>query len=216
MNRGSAEKTSYMPTAFFLTKATNAEFLLKSSAATRKTQMESSVLVINIDRLARLPRGDYSGVDLRCIVLGQIKRYWCSLCKRGHDGQKQLPRGDSSRGPGNELSQSAVGLSNSSLPADDSGAIRPLSEQRSAHGRLAECISQKSSRSSRLTYARKFRTPIETPIQCLLELRSYFPKPLQRCSVSYRNWHLLDQVPLSTPRKTSPSVHDNSQLATCY
>jgi hypothetical protein len=41
-------------------------------------------LVINLDRLARFPRGDYSGVDLLFIVLGQIKRYWCSLCKRGH------------------------------------------------------------------------------------------------------------------------------------
>jgi hypothetical protein len=41
-------------------------------------------LVINLDRLARLPRGDYSGVDLLFIVPGQIKRYWCSLCKQGH------------------------------------------------------------------------------------------------------------------------------------
>ncbi len=40
--------------------------------------------VINLDRLARLPRGDYSGVDLLFIVLGQIKRYWCSVCKRVH------------------------------------------------------------------------------------------------------------------------------------
>ncbi len=41
-------------------------------------------LVINLDRLARFPRGDYSGVDLLFVVLGQIKKYWCSLCKEGH------------------------------------------------------------------------------------------------------------------------------------
>ncbi len=41
-------------------------------------------LVVNLDRLARFPRGDYSGVDLLFIVLGQIKKYWCSLCKRAH------------------------------------------------------------------------------------------------------------------------------------
>jgi len=41
-------------------------------------------LVINLDRLARLPRGDYSGVDLLFIVAGQIRRYWCSACNRGH------------------------------------------------------------------------------------------------------------------------------------
>ncbi len=40
--------------------------------------------VINLDRLARLPRGDYSGVDLLFIVLGQIKRYWCPVCKQVH------------------------------------------------------------------------------------------------------------------------------------
>ena len=32
-------------------------------------------LVVNLDRLARFPRADYSGVDLLFIVLGQIKRY---------------------------------------------------------------------------------------------------------------------------------------------
>jgi hypothetical protein len=41
-------------------------------------------LVANLDRLARFPRGDYSGVDLLFVVLGQMRRYWCSLCKRGH------------------------------------------------------------------------------------------------------------------------------------